>query len=184
MTAVLLVAFYAVMAFALVFAWAKGGGAERVGAGLLLGFFLFRMALEPFVPSRFDVLNPLAFAQDLIGFAGFVWIGVRARRYWPLLAAALQLLSLSAHFARAVHVAVDPRVYAAMKTMPTFLVFVLLIIGTINYRSRSRARMQSGSSTRSSGRAMAASWQRPSPSCLARGSNISHSRSTTPTDDT
>ena len=184
MTAVLLVVFYAVMAFALVFAWSKGGGAEKVGAGLLLGFFLFRMALEPFVPSRFDVLNPLAFAQDLIGFAGFVWIELRARRYWPLLAAALQLLSLSAHFARAVHVAIDPRVYAAMKTMPTFLVFVLLIIGTINYRSRLRARMQSGSSTGSSGRATAASWQRPSTSSPWRGSSISHSRSTTPTDDT
>ena len=184
MTAVLLVSFYAVMAFAFVFAWLKGGGAERVGAGLLLGFFLFRMALEPFVPSRFDVLNPLALAQDLIGFAGFVWIGLRARRYWPLLAAALQLLSLAAHFARAVHVAIDPRVYAVMKTLPTFLIFVLLIIGTITYRSRLRARMRSGSLMGSSGPATAASWQRPSPNFPARGSSILHLRSTTPTDDT
>lgn len=142
----------------------EGGGAERLGALLLLGFFLFRMALEPLVPSRFDILNPLALAQDLIGFVGFAWIGLKARRYWPLLAAALQLLSLSAHFARAVHVAIDPRVYAAMKSGPTFFVFVLLILGTVNYRSRLRARSHSSSSPGSAGPATAASWRRRSPS--------------------
>ena len=165
MTAVLLVVFYAVMAFALVFAWSKGGGAEKVGAGLLLGFFLFRMALEPFVPSRFDVLNPLAFAQDLIGFAGFVWIELRARRYWPLLAAALQLLSLSAHFARVVQVAIDPRVYAVMKSLPTFLVFVLLAVGTASYRSRLRRTMRSGPFRVSPGAATVPSWRRASTNC-------------------
>lgn len=180
MTAMLLFAFYAVMVFALAFAWSKGGGAEKVGALLLLGFFLFRMALEPFVPSRFDVLNPLALAQDLIGFIGFAWIGLKARRYWPLLAAALQLLSLSAHFARAVHVAIDPRVYAAMKSGPTFLVFVLLIVGTVNYRSRSRARRLSNSSPGSAGPVTVASWRRRSPSFRTPKTKTSASPSTTP----
>lgn len=165
MTAAILVVFYAVMAVSLLFAWFKGGNVERIAAAMLVGFFLFRLILRPLIPASFEEIDPLAFAQDLIGFAGFVWIGLKARRYWPLLAAALQLLSLSAHFARVVQVAIDPRVYAVMKSLPTFLVFVLLAVGTASYRSRLRRTMRSGPFRVSPGAATVPSWRRASTNC-------------------
>lgn len=180
MTVVLLSGFYAVMAFSLAFAWFKGGGAEKVGVLLLLGFFLFRIALTPLIPPQFDALDPLAFAQDLIGFAGFVWIGLRARRYWPLAAAALQLISLSAHFARVIDVAIHPFVYSLLKSGPTLLVFLLLVVGTVNYRSRARAQMRWASPRDFSGRAAAPSWRRLSPRSPALPPKSSSSRFMTP----
>jgi hypothetical protein len=138
---VLLTAFYVVMVASLCFAWFRGGGAERASAVLILAFTLLRFATVPIQADRFDALDPLALAEDFLAFAGFTWIALRARRYWPLFAAALQLLSLAGHFARAVDLGVDPYAYALMKSVPTLLVFVTLVIGTANYQRRKRATM-------------------------------------------
>ena len=88
------------------------------------------------IPARYDSVDPGRVAIDALGFAGFFWIALNCRRFWPLLAAALQLLSLSSHFVRALHVGVDPRVYGLMKSAPTFFVLVALLVGTVNYRRR------------------------------------------------
>jgi len=162
MTAALLAAFYAVMVCSLTYAWFRGGGAERVGVLLLLGFFLFRIVLRPLVPAQFEAVDPLAFAQDFIGFAGFMWIGLRARRYWPLIAAALQLLSLSAHLARVTDVPIHPWVYALTQNVPTLLVYFALALGTAGYQRRVRARKLSASFPDWPGLATAGSWPKPS----------------------
>ncbi|MFN6934358.1 MAG: hypothetical protein ACK4NZ_04315 [Tsuneonella sp.] len=144
---ILLVGFYAVMAVSLTYAWFKGGGAERAAVILLLAFFVFRIVLRPFVPAEFHSVDPLAAAQDIIGFVGFVWIGLYARRFWPLLAAAFQMLSLGAHFARALEIEVDPWAYMLMKSVPTLMVFVTLFIGTASFQKRKRLAVTAISST-------------------------------------
>ena len=161
-SAALLAAFYAVMAGSLTYAWFRGGGAERIGVYLLVGFFVFRLIFRPLIPAHFDQVDSLALAQDLIGFAGFVWIGLRARRYWPLVAAALQLLSLSAHFARALHLPVDPWAYALLKSFPTLMVYLVLTVGTASYQRRVRARKPSASFPAFAGQATERSWHRHS----------------------
>lgn len=160
MSEALLAAFYVVMAVSLLFAWLRGGATERVGVLLLVGFFAFRVVLRPLIPAHFDEVDLLAFAQDLLGFVGFVWIGLRARRYWPLVAAALQLLSLSAHFARALRLPVDPWAYALLKSFPTLMIYIVLAIGTVSYQRRVRAWKRARSFPDCAGPVMGHSWRR------------------------
>jgi hypothetical protein len=137
-TAVLLTATYAFTVAALAFAWRKGGRAERAGVLLLLGMVTFSLASKGILGARFASVDPLALVEDFIGFAGFTWIGLHARRVWPLCAAALQLLSLGAHFAREVEAGVHPMVYSLMKTVPTLLVCLLVAVGAAAFRRRQR----------------------------------------------
>lgn len=175
MTILLFAGFYAVMVGSLAYAWSRGGRTERSAVILLVAFFLFRVALFPLLHSEYDEVDPLALAQDLIGFVGFVWIGLSARRYWPLAAAALQLLSLSAHFARGVEDSVSGPTYAAMKAVPTLLVFVLLAIGTRNYQRRKARAMSQVSSPVLTSDPAAPSWARRSPCSDARATKRSSS---------
>lgn len=142
---IILFGFYAVMALTLTFAWLQGGRAERLGATALVVIFLLRLPFAAIYGDRFTTVDPLALVQDVLVLAAFTWIGLSARRYWPLLAASLQLLSISAHFARLLQAGVAEWAYAIMKTGPTLLVFILLAIGTINHRRRiARARSTTG----------------------------------------
>lgn len=159
----LLGSFYAIMAVSLTYAWLRGGGTERKAVALLIAFFLFRIGLRPVIPANFNSVDPLALAQDLIGFAGFVWIGMSARRYWPLAAAALQLMSLGGHFARAMEVSVSGPTYSAMKSGPTLLLFILLSIGTLNFQRRKARAKSRGFSPALTSVAVLPSWSRRSP---------------------
>jgi hypothetical protein len=158
-TAVLLTAFYSIMAASLGFAWIRGGRAERVGVVLVVGMAVFRISSELFAPARFATLDLLSLIEDLAGFAGFTWIGLRARRYWPLWAAALQLLSLGAHFARAVDLGVHPMIYSIMKSLPTLMVCLVIAVGAATYRRRRKRALSQGSA----GDPGLASWRRHSP---------------------
>lgn len=162
MIVAMLIAFYAIMVGSLTYAWVRGGDAERTAVLLLAGFFTFRLVAHQLLPPHFATLDPFAAAQDFIGFAGFVWIGLRARRYWPLIAAALQLLSLSAHIARAIAIPIHEWAYALTKSVPTLLVYIVLIIGTANYARRVRRWKQFVSSPGYAGPVMEPSWRRRS----------------------
>ena len=178
MTAILLTAFYVIMAGSLTYAWIFGAKPERAAVLLLLGFLVFRIVLRPLVPAEFNSIDPLAFAQDFVGFAGFVWIGLRAGRYWPLVAAALQLLSLSAHIARALSVPIDPWAYALTKSGPTLLVYLTLVVGTASYRHRARRATRLASFPFSSGPTTAVSSQMPWPRWRSQATKGCSSRST------
>lgn len=141
-----LAVFYGTMALALILSWWKGGAPERAGAALILAAALIQWVLRTlFLPPQFDTLDYLPLAIDIFVFGGFVWIGYFAKRYWPLCAAALQLLAIAGHFARAVKSEVEPWAYALMKSAPTFLIFVTLIVGTALHWRRSRLARQARS---------------------------------------
>lgn len=158
-TAVLLTAFWSIVVAALAFAWVAGGRAERAGVILLVGMSGFRIAAEAVSQARFATVDPYSLVQDVALFAGFTYIGLRARRYWPLCAAALQLLSMGAHFARTLKAEVDPMVYALMKSLPTLLVCLAIAAGAALYRRRRRIALSKGSISS----ALPNSWRRHSP---------------------
>ncbi len=155
----LVLAFHGLMVATLAFAWIAGGRAERAGVLLVAGMAAFSWLSQAISYSRFATIDPLALVQDFVGFAGFMYIGLRARRFWPLWAAAMQLLSLAAHFARGLKSEVDPMVYALMKSVPTLVVCLAIAAGAALYRRRRRV----ASSRGSAGSACQASWKRHSP---------------------
>ncbi|MCJ2183828.1 hypothetical protein MTR62_14160 [Novosphingobium sp. 1949] len=118
-------------------AW-KGGEPERLGGLVILAMWGLQSFGEYFLPSRFSTVDPVAFCSDLVGTLGFGFIALHARRVWPLWAASLQLLSLSAHFARWADIGIPKIVYALMRGGPTFVVMLVLLAGTLAHWRRMR----------------------------------------------
>ncbi|WP_162935673.1 hypothetical protein [Tsuneonella amylolytica] len=132
------VVFFAVMAATTLVAVRWGDRAERFGAMLLVAVLALQTILRLVIAPEFDVVDPTSVVVDAVAFAGFTWLTFNSRRFWPLLAASLQLLSLATHAARASGLHVDPMVYAYMKSVPTFFVLVALLLGTLFYQRRRR----------------------------------------------
>lgn len=123
---------------AIAYAWRCGGRPEWQGA-VILGIMLAVNVLgHAFVPLIYETVDPIGLAVDLIGLVGFSWLGLVSRRLWPLWAGSLQLLSIGAHFVRALHIPVRAPVYYWMKSLPTVAVILLLVFGTWAYVRRER----------------------------------------------
>ena len=131
---------------AVVTATIYGERPERRGASIIVIMAVIGLLGQSILPPRYGSVDPTRLLQDGVAFFGFSYIGINSKRIWPLWAAALQLLSVGAHFVRALEIPVRPIVYAWMKSGPTWGVLVLLIAGTIV----SRRRRPSQSSTSSS----------------------------------
>lgn len=116
----------------------KGGAPERIGSLILLTMTIFQVMVMQVLPSRFVAVDFGPFASDCIGAAGFAYLAIEARRIWPLWAAALQVLSLSAHFARWADIHIPPLVYAVMRSGPTFGVIMIILAGTALHLIRLR----------------------------------------------
>lgn len=123
-------AYYGVFAFAIVFALWKGGEPERYGIVMLLVGFFVQATAYGVTKVRFESVDPASLLVDLVNLVGFTAIALNAKRYWPLVAAALQLLAVLTHFARFVELEITPLVYSVMRTLPTGGVIVLVIMGT------------------------------------------------------
>lgn len=123
-----------------VFAVWKGGAPERWGAGVIVAMTLTQAASMWLHPSRYIAVDPGPLLTDLVGMAGFAVLALEARRVWPIWATSLQLLSLSAHFARWADIAIPPQVYAVMRSAPTFGALVAIFIGTVLHLHRMRRR--------------------------------------------
>ena len=116
---------------AITLAFQFGGKSERESGYVILVMIVFADSSLLFYHKRFLSVDLMAFCDDLLGFVGFSLIGIFRKRVWPLWAASLQLLSVGAHFVRALEIPVRPIVYAWMKAGPTWAVLVLLIIGSL-----------------------------------------------------
>lgn len=118
-----------------------GAGPERAVALIWLIFFEFLMNLylivwgPAFQLQRIDVF--LA-SGDIV--AGFIWviIAVNANRNYPLLIAALQLLTIGAHLARGLIESIAPVAYAVMVVAPGWLQLLVLGAGVGRHVLRRR----------------------------------------------
>lgn len=128
----------AAVVFSMAVALRFGGAPERLGAGVVGGMLAIAFAARPLLPPQFDRVDPVSLGVDVLGFAAFLCIGIFAWRLWPLCAASLQLLALSAHLTRALDIHIHPFVYAALKSGPSYLILLLLVGGSILHRRRIR----------------------------------------------
>lgn len=132
------IAFFLVLFVSLPLALWKGGEPERYGAFVILAMIAAQVVGRALLPIHFNQLDAVSFVTDLIGALGFGYLAMQALRIWPLWAASLQLLALSAHFARWASIKTPEVVYALMRGGPTFLVLLALLVGTVLHLRRCR----------------------------------------------
>ncbi|GAM07495.1 MULTISPECIES: hypothetical protein [Novosphingobium] len=119
----------------------KGGDPERAGAGVLLIMFMmtwFEGALIQTVGLSQEAIRTISVAEDLVGLAGFGLIAARARRMWPIVCTAMELLSVLTHLVHYLGMVNRPIVVVFMSQTPTFTATVSLIVGTIIHIRRSQ----------------------------------------------
>lgn len=130
--------FVALLLVALVYAFRKGGGPERAMATILLAMATADQLLHLFVPARFVTLDTGHLTIDIAAAAATLVLALVAYRFWPMLAASLQMLPLLAHFSRAVDISVDPAAYLTMQVAASWPLPPLLILATWRHQARMR----------------------------------------------
>jgi hypothetical protein len=121
-------------------AWRWGAGPERALAAILAWFRIadwlyhgvFAAALQL---TDIDLAHALI---DVIACAAALGAALYANRIYPLWFAAVQLLAVFAHLARAMAVEIVPTVYAIMFIAPSYLQIVILALGIWFHRRRVR----------------------------------------------
>ena len=131
-----IIAFYALFTVSVLFALAKGGWPERLGAAAYLALASVQIGVSFILPFFYDKVDGVGFFADLLSLAAFGAIALSAKRIWPLWAASLQLLAIASHFARWAQIAIEPYVYSLMKTVPTASTLVAMAVGTYFHQRR------------------------------------------------
>ena len=130
--------FVTILAAALVYALRKGGGPERAMALILIAMLIADQLLHLFIPPRFGAVDAGHLAIDLIAAAATFALAMTAYRFWPMPAAALQILPLMAHIGRALELSVHPIAYLTMQVAGSWLLPPLLAFATWQHQKRLR----------------------------------------------
>lgn len=130
-----LAASFTLFAFILAF----GGKPERWGVATLLLMLLAQSAIVSTLTHGlfFQSVDPASFVADSIGLTGFTAIMWRARRLWPILAFALQLLAVIGHLLQATSQMVA-YTYVTFKSFPTMTIILIVLIATYAHQRRLR----------------------------------------------
>lgn len=131
--------FLTLLLAAILYAMRKGGGPERAMAIILIAMLAADRLLHLILPPRFQALDPGHLAIDIAAAAATLALALAAHRFWPLIAAAIQILPLLAHVSRAVDVSVHPIAYLSMQVAASWLLPPLLVLGTWRHRKRLRS---------------------------------------------
>lgn len=107
----------------------KGSREEQLAAGGTLLSWLATLVLRD---HRWLGLQWGAFASDTVLLILLTGIAVRTRRYWPLVAAAFQLLCVLIHVARLIDPGVRGWAYATGQVIFTQLLLISIGVGVIN----------------------------------------------------
>lgn len=115
------------------FAIRCGGVPERIAGTTIIATLIADPLLHLVMPATFDRVDPTHLLIDLVRFAIFLALSLQANRYWPICFAALQLLALAAHPAKAMEVTIHPVIYAIGAVMWSYGLLVLLILATFHH---------------------------------------------------
>lgn len=114
----------------------KGGAPERIGAGVLIIIPAVQFAGYAFVAAAYDVVDPISLVADCVGVLGFGYLAINAQRVWPICACSFQLLAVSGHFARMLEISGHPVIYSWMKSTPTLIAAMCVLMGAVSQQRR------------------------------------------------
>lgn len=145
MNLVFLILLVATTAYALIL----GGAPERIGAALYGGACVFTVIVATAIPYRFRSVELGIFVVDVLLFVGFVLLALRANRFWPIWVSGLLGLGVLGHLAMMLRPQVIAWAYAAILSIWSYPILLLVCVGTAAHRSRLRRNGADPSWTRS-----------------------------------
>lgn len=137
-----ILAFYALLLVACLYAGRYGGQPERAAAAILFAGTVATWAVaigfrgshaNHFIDLEFSIL-----LVDATMLAGLLAVALLADRYWPLWLTALQAFGVIAHVAKALAPDIMPNVYQITQAFIAYPGLVLLILATRCHRQRLR----------------------------------------------
>ncbi|MAO04773.1 MAG: hypothetical protein CL804_09715 [Citromicrobium sp.] len=133
---IFLVAQLAFLIVAASLAFARGGGPEKVVAGILCAWFAGNGVLRYlYGASTYRSFEGWIFVSEVIALALFVVIALWANRYWTLWLASVQLIAVLGHVLGWVGLTQHPLVYAIFTQTPFWLAILLLLFGSLGDRA-------------------------------------------------
>jgi hypothetical protein len=117
----------------------KGDWEERLTATVLLANFAISLFMRDNSWPRFQAT---AFVADLATLGFFLGVALRSTKFWPMGAAAFQLLATLTHVAKMMDPLLHQWAYFTAIIIWTWLILVSLGVGTWNaWRRRGRERL-------------------------------------------
>jgi hypothetical protein len=112
----------------------KGGPEERLTAAGLVVTVAMTMLLRD---MSWPPLQRIGFAADIIMFLLLAGIALKTPKWWPLMAAGFELLSVLTHISKMVDRHVDQWAYITANVIWTYLLMIALGVGVWNsWRAR------------------------------------------------
>lgn len=111
-----------------------GGAPERIAAALFAGAAGLTYAF--LYDYGFGSVRESYLLLDLALFVTIAALSLWADRFWPMWAAALQLVILAIHGARAFHPELLPFVYYVATAKLAYPMILMLAVGTLRHRAR------------------------------------------------
>lgn len=129
----------ATLGILLLLAFRRGGEPERVAATtFVLAHALGLSHRLLFGPTSYLDFHSVQFAIEIGVSVSLAHVAIRANRWWPLCASALQVLVVFAHFSKLVGLKGMVGVYWGMTTVPTYLQYLALLAGIYSHSRRVR----------------------------------------------
>lgn len=118
------------------YALVAGGGPERLGASLYALACLATVVAASAPPIRFRSVEVGVLLVDATIFFAFCILAVRANRFWPIWVSSFLGLGVLGHLARWLGPEVIPWAYAAILSIWSYPILLLIALGTWNHRKR------------------------------------------------
>ncbi len=128
--------YYLLLLPAAAYAFLRGGGPEKVGAAILvLGSVLSTIAFS--APAvRYGSIEVGVFLVDVAALVALICLALRAERLWTLWLTSLHILGTAAHAVKMVDPGLIPMGYAFALAFWSYLMLLILVLGTRAHQKR------------------------------------------------
>lgn len=109
------------------FALAKGGRPERIGAGTMLAAWFLSILSQTYL--GYDAVQWPVFLIDLVVLAVFVALVWKSPRSWPVWAAAFQLLAVASHVMVLLKLRPEISAFYTVLNMSAYGIMIAIAVG-------------------------------------------------------